>query len=201
DVYSSDLGALIVGTGTVERDDPLLTARGDVGRQPLRVVIDRDLRIAMDRKLIKTAGEFPVFIYCAEDADAEKQRMLEDAGVYLILLPRREGRLRWMEILRDLGEREVTSVISEGGGGLFATAFQERAIDRLKIYLAPKIFGGETATTPVEGPGVPDVERAITFDHVRTRTVGPDVVIEGSVVYPSEQGPSPSGYWKGYQGQ
>jgi len=194
-------GALIVGTGTVERDDPMLTARGDVGRQPLRVVIDRDLRIGMDRELGKTAGEFPVFIYCAEDADEQKQRMLEDAGVYLILLPRREGRLRWMEILRDLGEREVTSVIIEGGGGLFATAFQERAIDRLKIYLAPKIFGGETATTPVEGPGVPDVQRAITFDHVRTRTVGPDVVIEGNAVYPTEQGPSPSGYWKGYQGQ
>ena len=194
-------GALIVGTGTVERDDPQLTARGDVGRQPLRVVIDRDLKITLDRSLVKTAKDFPVFIYCAEDAPAEKQQQLQDAGVYLILLPRRDGKLRWLEVLRDLGERGVTSAIIEGGGGLFATAFQERAIDRVKIYLAPKIFGGEGATTPVEGPGIPDVERAITFDAVKTRTVGPDVVIEGNVVYPSETGPSPSGYWKGYQGQ
>ncbi|MCA8914195.1 MAG: bifunctional diaminohydroxyphosphoribosylaminopyrimidine deaminase/5-amino-6-(5-phosphoribosylamino)uracil reductase RibD [Planctomycetes bacterium] len=194
-------GALIVGTGTVERDDPQLTARGDVGRQPLRVVIDRDLRIGMDRSLVKTAGDFPVFIYCSEDAPEEKQKQLEAAGVYLILLPSQGGQLRWMEILHDLGDRGVTSAIIEGGGGLFATAFQERAIDRVKIYLAPKIFGGESATTPVEGPGIPDVERAITFDNVKTRTVGPDVVIEGNVVYPTESGPSPSGYWKGYQGQ
>lgn len=194
-------GALIVGTGTVERDDPLLTARGDVGRQPLRVVIDRDLRIGMDRKLVKTAAEFPVFIYCSAEAPEEKQRQLEDAGVYLIMLSQQGGRLRWHEILHDLGDRGVISAIIEGGGGLFATAFQERAIDRLKLYLAPKIFGGEAATTPVEGPGIPDVERAITFDHVKTRTVGPDVVIEGNVVYPAEAGPSPSGYWKGYEGQ
>lgn len=194
-------GALIVGTGTVERDDPHLTARGDVGRQPLRVVIDRDLRIGIDRNLVKTAADFPVFIYCSENAPEEKQKQLEDAGVYLILLPAPEGKLRWLEILHDLGDRDVTSAIIEGGGGLFATAFQERAVDRVKIYLAPKIFGGESATTPVEGPGVPDVERAITFDNVKTRTVGPDVVIEGSVVYPEEAGPSPSGYWKGYQGQ
>ncbi|MEZ5993297.1 MAG: bifunctional diaminohydroxyphosphoribosylaminopyrimidine deaminase/5-amino-6-(5-phosphoribosylamino)uracil reductase RibD [Planctomycetota bacterium] len=192
-------GALIVGTGTVERDDPQLTARGDVGRQPLRVVIDRDLRIGLDRKLVKTAGDFPVFIYCAEDAPEEKQKQLEDAGVYLILLPKHGNKLRWHEILHDLGDRGVISTIIEGGGGLFASAFQERAIDRVKIYLAPKIFGGEAATTPVEGPGIPDVERAITFDHVKTRTVGADVVIEGSVVYPTEIGPSPSGYWKGYQ--
>jgi diaminohydroxyphosphoribosylaminopyrimidine deaminase/5-amino-6-(5-phosphoribosylamino)uracil reductase len=194
-------GALIVGTGTVERDDPLLTARGDVGRQPLRVVIDRDLRIGMDRKLVKTAGEFPVFIYCAEDADEAKAKLLQDAGVYLIMLKRQDGGLRWMEILHDLGERGVISAIIEGGGGLFATAFQERAIDRVKIFLAPKIFGGEEATTPVEGAGIPDVERAISFEHVKTRTVGQDVVVEGTAVYPSETGPSPSGYWKGYQGQ
>lgn len=193
-------GALIVGTGTVQRDDPMLTARGDVGRQPLRVVIDRDLRIGLDRKLVKTAGDSPVFIYCAEDAPEEKQRQLEAAGVYLIMLPRHDNALRWHEILHDLGDRGVISAIIEGGGGLFATAFQERAIDRVKIFLAPKIFGGEQATTPVEGPGVPDVERAISFDHVKTRTVGADVVIEGSVVYPSEVGPSPSGYWKGYEG-
>jgi diaminohydroxyphosphoribosylaminopyrimidine deaminase / 5-amino-6-(5-phosphoribosylamino)uracil reductase len=194
-------GALIVGTGTVERDDPLLTARGDVGRQPLRVVIDRDLKIGLDRKLVKTAGDFPVFVYCGDDAPEEKQKQLEDEGVYIIMLPKHENRLRWHEVLHDLGERGVISAIIEGGGGLFATAFQERAIDRVKIFLAPKIFGGEEATTPVEGPGVPDVERAITFNNVKTRTVGPDVVIEGNVQYPTEAGPSPSGYWKGYEGQ
>lgn len=194
-------GAIIVGTGTVERDDPMLTARGEGGRQPIRVVIDRDLKIGLDRKLVKTAGEFPVFVYAAEDADEGKQKQLDEAGVYLILLPRHENRLLWHEILHDLGERDVTSAIIEGGGGLFATAFQEQAIDRVKIFVAPKIFGGEQATTPVEGPGVPDVERAITFKDVKTRTVGDDVVIEGNVNYPEETGPSPSGYWQGYEGK
>jgi diaminohydroxyphosphoribosylaminopyrimidine deaminase / 5-amino-6-(5-phosphoribosylamino)uracil reductase len=194
-------GALIVGVGTVERDDPMLTARGESGRQPLRVIIDPDLRVSLDRKLIKTAEEHPVFIYCADNAPEDKQKALEDAGLYLILLPAHERRLRWHEILHDLGERDISSAIVEGGGGLFATAFQERAIDRVKIYLAPKIFGGETATTPVEGPGVPDVQRAITFDQLKTRTLGPDVVIEGTAVYPEDTSASPSGNWRGYQSQ
>jgi diaminohydroxyphosphoribosylaminopyrimidine deaminase/5-amino-6-(5-phosphoribosylamino)uracil reductase len=194
-------GAIIVGRGTVERDDPHLTARGGVGRQPLRVVIDSDLLIPLERQLVKTAREFPVFVYCAEDAPEDRQKTLQEQGVYLILLPRHGTHLRWHEVLHDLGDRGVNSVIIEGGGGLFATAFQERVIDRVKIFVAPKVFGGVAATTPVEGPGVPDVERAITFDHLKTRTVGPDVVIEGHVVYPSESGPSPSGHWKGYEGQ
>ncbi|MBK8207436.1 MAG: bifunctional diaminohydroxyphosphoribosylaminopyrimidine deaminase/5-amino-6-(5-phosphoribosylamino)uracil reductase RibD [Planctomycetes bacterium] len=194
-------GALIVGRGTVERDDPKLTARGGIGRQPLRVVIDADLRISLDRELVKSARLAPVFIYCAEDAPEDRQAALEDAGVYLILLRRHNRHLRWHEILHDLGERGVNSAIIEGGGGLFASAFQERAIDRVKIFVAPKVFGGEAATTPVEGPGVPDVDRAIRFDHLKTRTVGPDIVIEGRAVYPADTSPSPSGYWKGYEGK
>ncbi len=193
-------GAIIVGRGTVERDDPRLTARGGVGRQPLRVVIDTDLLIPLGCALVKTAREFPVFVYCADDAPEDRQKALQAQGVYLIMMPRHATHMRWQEILHDLGERGVTSAIIEGGGGILASAFQERAVDRVKIFIAPKVFGGEAATTPVEGPGVPDVERAITFERLKTRTVGPDVVIEGSVVYPAESGPSPSGHWKGYEG-
>ncbi len=73
-------------------------------------------------------------------------------------------------------------------------------MDRVKIFVAPKVFGGEDAKSPVEGPGVPDVSRAVTFTKLHTRTLGPDIVIEGTVVYPTDDGPSPSGYWTGYGG-
>ncbi len=194
-------GAIIIGVGTVKRDNPLLTARGDVGRQPLRVVVDTGANLPLDCNLVKSAEDAPVFVYAAEDAPEERLAALEKAGVYLILLQKRGKHLRWIEILHDLGERGVISTIIEGGGSIFASAFRERAIDRIKIFIAPKIFGGESATTPVEGPGVPNVEKAITFDHVKTRTLGPDVVIEGRVVYPQDTGPSPSGHWTGYTGQ
>lgn len=192
-------GAIIVGIGTVLVDDPELTARGDVGRQPVRVVVDTELKLPLESKLVATASQGPVFVYAADDSSEERQRALEDAGVYLILLPRQgKSHLRWMEICTDLGERGVNSAMIEGGGSLIASAFQERAIDRVKIYVAPKVFGGENAKSPVEGPGVPDVSRAVTFARLSTRALGPDVVIEGTVVYPTEDGPSPSGYWVGY---
>jgi len=194
-------GAIICGVGTVKRDNPQLTARGDVGRQPLRVVVDTRAEIPLDCNLVKTANDSPVFVYAADDAPDEKLAALEEAGVYLILLAKHGKHLRWVEVMHDLGERGVNSAIIEGGGAIFASAFRERAIDRIKIFIAPKIFGGESATTPVEGPGIPTVEKAITFDHVKTRTVGPDVVIEGRVVYPQDSGPSPSGHWQGYEGQ
>lgn len=194
-------GAIIVGIGTVKRDNPLLTARGDVGRQPLRVVIDARAEIPLDSSMVRTAKDSPVFVYAADDADQARLAELEKAGVYVILLQKHGTHLRWVEIMHDLGERGVISAIIEGGGSIFASAFRERAIDRIKIFIAPKIFGGQSAATPVEGAGVPNVERAITFEHVKTRTLGPDVVIEGRVVYPHDSGPSASGHWKGYEGQ
>lgn len=194
-------GAIIIGVGTVQRDDPMLTARGDVGRQPLRVVVDTNAVIPLESNLVKSADHGPVFVYAAEDAEPARLAALEKAGVYVILLQKHGRHLRWVEIMQDLGERGVISAIIEGGGGIFASAFRERAIDRIKIFVAPKIFGGQAATTPVEGPGIPDVGKAITFEHVKTRTVGPDVVIEGRVVYPKDTGPSPSGHWVGYEGQ
>jgi diaminohydroxyphosphoribosylaminopyrimidine deaminase/5-amino-6-(5-phosphoribosylamino)uracil reductase len=192
-------GAVIVGIGTVLVDDPELTARGEVGRQPVRVVVDTDLKLPLESQLVQTADLGPVFVYAADDSSEERQHQLEDAGVYIILLPRQgKSHLRWMEICTDLGERGVNSAMIEGGGSLIASAFQERAVDRVKIFVAPKVFGGENAKSPVEGPGVPDVSRAVTFARLSSRALGPDIVIEGNVVYPTEDGPSPSGYWAGY---
>ncbi|MDC1141526.1 bifunctional diaminohydroxyphosphoribosylaminopyrimidine deaminase/5-amino-6-(5-phosphoribosylamino)uracil reductase RibD [Planctomycetota bacterium] len=191
-------GAIVLGVNTANQDDPQLSARGVEGRQPLRVVIDTKLKLNRESKLVATANEQPVFVYASENADEEKAKKLEAAGVYVIMLPEHDGHLLWPQILMDLGNRRVSSVIIEGGGGIFASAFMQRAIDRVKIYMAPKIFGGADATTPVEGAGVPNVERAITFENTKTRTLGDDVVIEGHVQYPEDDEPSESGTWKGY---
>ena len=197
-VDRASAGAIIIGVNTAIQDDPQLSARGVEGRQPLRVVIDINLKLNLDSKLVTTAADQPLFIYAAEDADTDKAKALEDAGAYVILLKRHGQHVLWHELLTDLGERNVSSVIIEGGGGIFASAFKERAIDRVKIYMAPKIFGGQDATTPVEGPGIPNVERAITLENTKTRTVGNDVVIEGTVKYPEDDQPSESGTWQGY---
>lgn len=194
-------GAVIVGVGTAKRDNPRLTARTEVGRQPLRVVVDPKLELPLDSYLVQSAEKSPVLLYSSEASDSERQQVLADKGVYIVLLhPDENGHLSWVDIGQDLGERRITSAIIEGGGGLLATAFRERAIDRVKVFVAPKIFGGEAATTPVEGPGIPDVTRAIRFRDLKTRTVAEDVVIEGNVQYPDNVAPSPSGVWKGYSG-
>ncbi|MCC6575250.1 MAG: bifunctional diaminohydroxyphosphoribosylaminopyrimidine deaminase/5-amino-6-(5-phosphoribosylamino)uracil reductase RibD [Planctomycetes bacterium] len=193
-------GAVIVGIGTLLADDPELTIHAADGRQPVRVVVDTDLAIPMTSKLVETANDSPVFIYAAEDTDTGKQAQLEEAGAYVILLKRQsKTHLNWVEVCADLGERDVSSVTIEGGGKLIASAFQARVIDRVCIYIAPKVFGGENARSPVEGPGIPEVGRAVTFNKMHTRNVGCDLVVEASVVYPQQDGPSPSGFWGGYE--
>ncbi len=192
-------GAVVVGIGTVIADDPELSTYGADGRQPVRVVIDTDLRIPSSSKLWQPANDSPVFIYAAEDSDSGKQAELEEAGAYVILLKRHDkSHLNWAEICTDLGERDVNSVIIEGGGSMIASAFAARMVDRVRVYIAPKVFGGEAAKSPVEGPGIPDVSRAVTFSKMHTRGVGCDVVVEANVVYPQDDGPSPSGKWGGY---
>ncbi|MDH5641999.1 MAG: bifunctional diaminohydroxyphosphoribosylaminopyrimidine deaminase/5-amino-6-(5-phosphoribosylamino)uracil reductase RibD, partial [Nitrospira sp.] len=167
-------GAVIVGIGTVLADNPMLNARTKGGRQPLRVVVDPKLQIPANSKLVESAKEFPLAIYTRKDNPSSVMKALQDMGAELIALEHDgHGHLGWGAICRDLGYRGINSAIVEGGGGLLATAFKTRAVDRVKIYIAPKIFGGKAATTPVEGPGIPDVERAITFSHIHTRMLGP----------------------------
>ncbi|RJQ46415.1 MAG: bifunctional diaminohydroxyphosphoribosylaminopyrimidine deaminase/5-amino-6-(5-phosphoribosylamino)uracil reductase RibD [Gaiellales bacterium] len=180
--------AIAVGSGTAAADDPMLTCRlpGE-HRQPLRVVFDSAAGLSPDSKLVKTAAEVPTLVFTTEAAAPERVQALRGAGVEVEALPAVNGRVDAAEAMRSLGSREVPvlSVMLEGGPGLAASFVEAGLIDKVMFFIAPKILGGESARTPVEGSGFSRVDDALILYRMKHEEVGEDILI---TAYTTEEG-------------
>lgn len=192
--------AIMVGVGTVLADDPLLTARDVEGagqdgcldacrgtcqsiHQPTRIVCDTHLRTPLESQLVHTAQEWPTLIATSAD-DPARVRAFEDAGcVVLIVPPGPDGHLSLSALIEALGQQAIQNVIVEGGSALFGSLFDERLVDRVQVYIAPKVFGGASAPTPIAGTGVACPSDAAVLEGITTTTLGSDILVEGDVRY------------------
>ncbi len=167
--------AVLVGAATVLHDDPELTCRRRGGRDPVRLVVDGRLRLPLDRKLVRSAAATPTWVLTARGSDATRQRQLRDAGVEMITLPGRDGRLAWPRLLAELGRRDIASVLVEGGAEVAAGLLRAGCVDRLALFLAPKLIGGDGR--PLLGSlGVDTMAQALNLGAPRLRRVGDDLL-------------------------
>lgn len=179
--------AILCGIGTVIADDPMLNVRLseetmqrlDIKehevRHPIRIVADRQARIPMESQLVSTAHEYPTIVVYGNSADEEKLQQLRDAGVTL-----------WncntlTELVQRAGAEKIDSILLESGGTLSEAFLREGLVDEVVAFVAPKIIGGKSARTPVEGEGVTLMSEAIELDEQIVETVGCDVMISGLV--------------------
>ncbi len=180
---------IMVGIGTVLADDPMLNCRTARGADPIRIVCDSSLRIPLDCKLVKTAKEIPTLVACSLDAYQSPRRQakimaLKEAGVEII--PTRGGHgVHLQELMQILGEKNIDSILLEGGGTLNASALQEGIISKVYAYIAGKLIGGMDAPTPVSGMGADRMSQAIQLCRMEIRSLGEDILITG---YPAAKG-------------
>ena len=175
--------AVIIGVRTALADDPLLTCRLSDGRNPRRVVLDRKARLPLDSRLARTADEAPVWVLC-NDADADRVEALRNRGCEVIDIKDRDEKSDLDAALAVLAERELTHVLIEGGAGVLTAAFEDQAVDEVRVFVAPKLVGGEAALSPIGGAGVDVMSSAIRLVEPRWRTVEPDALLEAFVEYP-----------------
>lgn len=150
---------ILAGIGTVLADDPMLNCRIDGAHQPLRIILDSHLRIPMGSRLVRSAKEYPLLIVCNEsirerEEGASRIQKLEEAGAKVWTLPEKNGHPDLNVLMQRLGEEKIDSVLIEGGGTVNEDALKAHIVHRVYAYIAPKIFGGEDAKTPVEGSGI-----------------------------------------------
>lgn len=175
--------AIMVGAGTVLVDNPQLSARGCSGRggktklQPLRVIIDGKGRTPPSSEVFKQPGGTLVAV--AESLEAEKAKALKEVGSELIELPAEHGVIDLAELLRVLGKRQITSVLVEGGNGLFGSLFDYGLIDKVSAFISPVIIGGENAKSAVGGRGVDKITDAFRLHNIKTEMFGDDILISG----------------------
>ncbi len=170
--------AILVGIGTALTDDPLLTARPPGPRTASRIVADSRARLPLTSQLVQTAAEAPVVVATTSAAPEERRRALAEAGVEVLVLPARDGHVSLPDLMAELGKRRMTNVLIEGGGELFASAIRDGVVDKLLVFVAPKLIGGRDAPTPLEGEGVATVADAIEVREWSVRRVGDDALIE-----------------------
>jgi len=173
----AECDAILVGVGTALADDPQLTCRTERGRDPLRVVVDSNLRLPATAKMLSCPGR--TLLACLEGAPAERRARLTAAGAEVLPLPADSaGRVSLPALLDVLGRRGVVSLLIEGGSEMNAAMLAAGLVDKLFIFLAPRLIGGRAAPGLVGGPGVARVADGLSLRFERVRRVGPDLLIE-----------------------
>ncbi len=173
---------IMAGIGTVLADDPMLTCRCEGGRNPVRIICDTQLRIPVNAKIAQSAKDVRTILATAS-TDQEKISALEDMGCTVLVLPQKDGHIDLDALMVRLGEAGIDSILLEGGGTLNYSMLESGHVQKVYAYIAPKIFGGDAAKSPVEGRGMARPEDAIMLRDKQVRQVGEDICIEAEVEY------------------
>lgn len=198
--------AVVVGRGTAERDDPMLTARPtrdgaaplsardsasthsadgatlELPRVATRIVLDSRGRLSGSSKLVQTARQIPVLVVVCPETDAADRRRLQEAGCEVLEVPGASSVSdtdRFAMLLDELGRRRMTNVLVEGGGQLLGAAFDAAAVDEVHVFIASRIVGGADAVSPVRGLGALQIGDARSLTAAEIRILAGDVHVHG----------------------
>ena len=187
---------IIAGIGTVLADDPMLNVRLEGKKSPIRIICDSRLRIPLDSKICRSAGQYRTMIACGKiedgdlgiekkkEQDADCKEMVRKAeklcamGIEVVSLPDVQGRVDLLQLMNYLGSQKIDSVFLEGGGELNDSFLRAGLVQELKVFIAPKIFGGKEAKTPVSGVGVELPDQGTAFVLEKTSVIGEDFLME-----------------------
>ena len=172
--------AIIVGSGTVNADNPSLTARDRNGalldRQPARIIVAGSRPISPDSHVFDKPGRV---IFAAPHVPKELCSVLERKNVEVLKVPPSDNGVDLEALLRLLGHREITTVLVEGGGALLGSFFDSRLVEKVVAFIAPVIIGGVDSVGAVGGTGPNAVAEAFKLSEVHVETLNPDIVVTG----------------------
>lgn len=171
---------IMAGIGTVLADDPMLNVRVEGLKSPVRIICDSHLRIPIDSQIVRTAKQYRTIVAYVE-SDAGKEEQLKAAEVELIKCRDVDGSVDLRELLEYLGSIGIDSVFVEGGGTLCDSMIRSGLVKQLEVFVAPKIFGGAQAKSPVEGSGVELVEQAAMLKLVKLEQIDEDILLSYQV--------------------
>ncbi len=182
----SQTDAIMVGIGTVLRDDPELSARGSrpdsstrIGRQPLRIVVDSHLRIPLNAKILTWVLEQPTIVCTTKQATNKKIERLREQGAQVWVVPSQGGKVSLKRCLSLLGKKGVSSLLVEGGGTLNAAVLQQEIVNHMRLYIAPRLLGGKHAQTFIGGNIRNGLDQTWDLVDPHMRKIGSDWLVTG----------------------
>jgi diaminohydroxyphosphoribosylaminopyrimidine deaminase/5-amino-6-(5-phosphoribosylamino)uracil reductase len=171
--------AILVGVGTINADNPYLNTRRDVlSRNPIRVILDKDLDIKMDRYVISSAHEQKTIIFTSKQANSTKIDELKQYGVEVIQIEA-NPHFDLQHVLSILGEMKIDGVLVEGGSHILGSFIEQKVADKAYVFIAPKFIGSKESLSPIAGQGVAFMKDAYLLKHTTVTSFDEDVMIEG----------------------
>lgn len=161
---------IMVGSGTVLLDNPLLTCRLKNKNSPIRIICDRTLRTPLDSLIVKTAEKYKTILCCSENSNFDKKKKFERAGVKVLTYTYLK------DLMEKLGKIQIDSILLEGGAILNRSALSEGIVDEIRVLISPKIFAGR-GRFPVEGQ---EFENPLSFSGFKIKSYkkkGEDLIV------------------------
>ncbi|MEK4149172.1 bifunctional diaminohydroxyphosphoribosylaminopyrimidine deaminase/5-amino-6-(5-phosphoribosylamino)uracil reductase RibD [Robertmurraya sp. FSL W8-0741] len=166
---------ILVGINTILQDNPLLTTRRPQGgKNPIRIVLDSELKIPMSAQVIQDRSA-RTFIFTGKQINIERKKELEDQGI--TIFTQNNAQVSIKEVLTTLGELNIMSVLVEGGSEVHASFLSENAFQQVVAYIAPKIIGGRNAIPFISGVGAELVENGMQLQFIAVDQLGSDIKI------------------------
>lgn len=177
DIYDG----IMVGINTVIEDNPMLTARVDGGKSPIRIVVDSSLRIDINANVVQDKSAKTI-VATTDKADKDKILKLQAQDVDVIVVDKDKNDKVDIEKLLDiLGQQNICSILVEGGATLSGSFVAKKLVDKVYFFIAPKIIGGKEAKTPVSGTGILNLQEALTIKDIQIEKLEEDILIIGRV--------------------
>lgn len=177
DIYDG----IMVGINTVIEDNPMLTARVDGGKNPIRIVVDSSLKIDINANVVQDKSAKTI-IATTDKADKDKILKLQAQDIDVIVVDKDENDKVDIEKLLDiLGQQNICSILVEGGATLSGSFVAKKLVDKVYFFIAPKIIGGKEAKTSVAGTGILNLQEALTLKDIQIEKLEEDILIIGRV--------------------
>jgi diaminohydroxyphosphoribosylaminopyrimidine deaminase/5-amino-6-(5-phosphoribosylamino)uracil reductase len=171
--------ALMIGVNTLINDDPLLTIRHPnwKGKRLTRIILDSHLRFPLQARILSTLSQGKILVFTTKNASLKKTDALRRSGVEVVTFS--SSRITLKKVLSWLGLHEISSVLVEGGGRLLTSMFEEKLVDKVFVSISPKLIGGATAPSFLQGKGVDLIKDSLYLKRTHSFQIDEDIIMEG----------------------
>jgi diaminohydroxyphosphoribosylaminopyrimidine deaminase/5-amino-6-(5-phosphoribosylamino)uracil reductase len=176
----NETDAVLVGIGTVNKDDPSLDCRLKGGRDPYRIIVDSRLSIPLGARVLKY-NDNKTIIATIGKAKAGKINSITKMGHRVIVTKSMNKQVDLKSLLKTLGKMGITGIMIEGGASVASSALAGGLVDKVLFFTAPKIIGGQNALASVGGISPASLDASIKIKNLKTKKIGDDILLEGYI--------------------
>lgn len=172
---------IMVGINTIMQDNPRLDVRleDETESHPIRIIVDSTGKLPHDSAVVNTASKQKTILATTDRAPEEKLALLRSRGVDVLVLPSQNEKVDLHALMLALGQQGVSIIMAEGGGTLNYSLLELNLIDKLYCFIAPLLFGGKDAPTPLEGAGIMEPDQAWIVENMEIKQLENDLLIIG----------------------